>query len=218
MTTPWSEGPQLPRHVVERAVQHASEFGRSVAGDDLFLLALTELPDDSPTRRALRAAGLDTTRVLDEVRVSDDGPRDRGAGVTFSPAYYSMHGRAEGFAACLGDGSIQPEHVTLALLWDPMSASCQLLWRLGLRRERILEALKAFGVPVPSAALPAQREVTFGEPEPFAPEDVRVVVDHLLHNIPPGTAWGWNYAGDHAWAVAEATVNLRTLIAEVTAR
>lgn len=35
-------------------------------------------------------------------------------GFTHAPAY-GMHGRADAFAAALGDGAITPEHVLLAL-------------------------------------------------------------------------------------------------------
>jgi hypothetical protein len=60
----------------------------------------------------------------------------------------------QAFATTLGDGTITLEHVLMALLWDPVSASSQVLWRLGVSRERIVERLRDSGVPVPSSSLP----------------------------------------------------------------
>jgi hypothetical protein len=37
----------------------------------------------------------------------------------FSPACYLVLGRAQGFAAALGDGPMTVEHLLLALVWDP---------------------------------------------------------------------------------------------------
>lgn len=212
--TPWGESPQLPRDVLAGVMRKARQFGRRVAGDDLFLLALSELPGDSPASRALQAERADAARLQSGIRTTGDGQSTVDADLTFSPATYQMHGRAQGFAATLGDGTITPEHVLLALLWDPMSASCQLLWRLGVRRERVVERLHGLGVAVPNAPLPPQREVTLGEQARFPRADVRAVVDHLRLNIPPGTAWGFNYEGDDAWAVADITVDLRRLVDE----
>jgi hypothetical protein len=135
-----------------------------------------------------------------------------------SPAYYSMHGRAEAFAAALGDGRITPEHVLLALLWDPSGHSSQLLWRLGVSRERLVERLRELAVQVPAAPLPPQREIEWGERVWFDRRDVGRVIDQLPFHIPPATRWGFNYADDRAWAVAESKVDLHGLVTTALAR
>jgi hypothetical protein len=195
----------------------ARRLRRRVAGDDLFLLALVELSGEPAARRALEAEGIDARRLSNEIRTGGDGPADPNAGVTFSPAYYVMHGRAEGFAAALGDGTITPENVLLALLWDPIDASSQLLWRLGVSRERIVVRLRDLGVAIPSTRLPPQREIETGERVWFAREDVHTVLDHLRLHIPPDISWGFNYEGNRAWAMAETSVDLSALVEQALA-
>jgi hypothetical protein len=191
---------------------HARELGRTVASDDLFLLALTGLDEEQPARRALAAEGVDAERLRPRIRTAGDRPLDPPAALTSSPAYYKMHGRAQGFAAALGDGRITPEHVLLAVLWDPTSQSSALLWRLGVSRERIVSRLRELGVPAPSAPLPAQEEIDWGEPVWFDRADVRRVLDHLRLHIPPETRWRFNYEGHRAWARAESSVDLDALV------
>jgi hypothetical protein len=208
----WGRCPQLPSRLLGAAGAHARDLGRTVASDDLFLLALTELDEAQPARRALAAEGIDAGRLLGEIRVEGDRPPDQPQGLFYSPAYYTMHGRAEGFAAVLGDGSITPEHVLLAVLWDPTSHSSHLLWRLGVNRERIVERLRDLGLPVPPAPLPPQREIEWGERVWFDRADVSRVLHHLRLHIPPDTRWGFNYEGERAWARAESSVDLDALV------
>jgi hypothetical protein len=87
-------------------------------------------------------------------------------------------------------------------------ASSYLLWRLGVPRERIIERLRDLGVPTPRAPLPEQRQIEWGPRVWFDRTEVRSVVDYLRARIPPGTRWGFNYADDRAWAIAEAHVDL----------
>jgi hypothetical protein len=213
MKRPWGERPLLPRDVLDGVHSAAGRLGRHVASDDLFLLAIAELPDDSAARQVLEAEGLDADRLLTEIRTGGDGPSGLEGGLTYAPAFYSMQGRAEAFASALSDGTISPEHVLVAVLWDPMSASSQLLWRLGVSRQRIIERLRDLGVSVPRVPLPVQREIEVGERVWFDRKDVRSVLDHLRRLIPPGTAWGFNYEGDRAWVHAEAHVGVQALVA-----
>jgi hypothetical protein len=212
MKGPWGDRPLLPRDILERVLSGARRLGRQVASDDLFLLAVAELPGESQARQALEAEGVDAERLLAEIRTGGDGPSELKAGLTYAPAFYSMQGRAEAFAAALGDGAIAPEHVLVAVLWDPMSASSQLLWRLGVSRERIVKRMGDLGVSVPRAPLPVQREIEVGERVRFGRKDVRSVLDYLRQQIPPGTAWGFNYEGDRAWVHAEASVDVQALV------
>jgi hypothetical protein len=210
MTSVWGRCASLPCAVGDRAAAHAFSLGRQVATDDLFLVAIAGLDGEQPARRALSAEGIDEGRLLSLVRVGGDGPL--AAPLTFSPAYFQMEGRAQAFAAVLGDGRITPEHVLLALLWDPGSTSSYLLWRLGIPRERIVEHLRDLSIATPTAPLPRQREIEWGPRVWFGRTQVRRVVDHLGARIPPGTRWGFNYDGDRAWAIAEAEVDLAALV------
>lgn len=201
------ERPQLPRRLLDAAEAHARDLGRTVVSDDLFLLALTWLDEAQPARRALASEDIAAERLMANIPTAGDGPLDPPTGLLYSPAYYSMHGRAEGFAAALGDGRITPEHVLLALLWDPRSNSSHLLWRLGVNRERLVERLGELSVPVPVAPLPLQREIEWGERVWFDRRDVGRVLDHLRLHIPPATTWGFNYEGERACAPSQASTS-----------
>jgi hypothetical protein len=203
---------RLPRALTERAAQHASELGRDVMGDPFLLLALLELDPAQPGRRALEAEGVTRDRVLEWIRVRGDRADDPPWGVTYSPAAYIMLGRAQAFAAALGDGSIAPEHVLLALLWDPVSGSSQALWKLGASRERVLDRLREDDVALPHASLPAQREIDWGERVWFDRENVSTVLERVRLQVSPETTWGFNYEDERAWVIAESCIDLQALV------
>jgi hypothetical protein len=211
---PAGEAPQLPRQIHSLVASIAQRLGRDVAGDDLFLLALLELPEDVPARSALEAEGVTGDRALAEVRTGGDRASDSFQGLLFPPAFNALLGRAQAFAATLGDGAITPEHVLLGLIWDPTSGSSQLLWRLGAQRERIVERLAREGIPTPEAPIPKQREIEMGERVWFDRSDVATILQSLGRRIHPGTQWGFNYEGDRAWVWADAHVDLKTLVDE----
>ncbi len=156
MQSAWGRTAHLPRRVLDLVVARAQGLGREVASDDLFLLALTELDEADLARQALAAEGINREIVLNEIRTDGDRPVDAPAGLTYAPAFYTMQGWAQGFAAALGDGRIGSQDVLLAVIWDPMSHSSHILWRLGIKRERIVERLRELGARVPAAPLPLQ--------------------------------------------------------------
>jgi ATP-dependent Clp protease ATP-binding subunit ClpA len=182
---------------------------------DLFLLALSELPGSRPSRQALEAEGIDSDGILAQVRAHGDTASEGNVRLTFAPAFYSVKGRAEGLAAALGDGSITPEHVLVALMWDPMSLSSQVVHRVGASRQRIIDHLRHAGVVVPQAPLPPQREIERGERVWVDRDLVDSVVAYVGRHIPPETVWGFNYEGDRAWLIAESHVE--GLVAEALA-
>jgi hypothetical protein len=137
---------RLPASVDKKVTDIGAEFQREVLGDDLFLLALTQLEPESPARQVLEEAGVTADVLLSRIRTGGDGGKSAKLGMTYAPAYYLMHGRADAFAAALGDGTITPEHVLLALLWDGRSAASQILWGLGVSREALVEGLRQRGV------------------------------------------------------------------------
>jgi hypothetical protein len=218
MTSVWGRCRGLPARLLGGVHGHALALGRAVASDDLFLLAIACLDEAQPARRALATEGIDSPRLMSLIKVGGDGPLDPGQPMTYAPAYYLLKGRAQGFAATLGDGRITPEHVLLALLWDPASRSSYLVWRLGSTRERIVERLRDMGIPTPAAALPPLREVEWGPRVWFDRADVRAVVDHLRAHIAPGTRWGFNYESTGAWAIAESAVDLDAMVNAALAR
>ena len=179
MTSVVGDVPRIPHRLSQLAAKRAIEFGREVVGDAFFLLAMLELELEQPARRALEAEGITSERLAEEIRTYGDASAESPRGVTYSPASYTLQGRAQGFAAALGDGAITPEHVLLALLWDPTSMSSYILWRLDIARDRLLARLRDDGVAVPSAPIPAQREIDWGPKVWFDRGDVTTVLDHV---------------------------------------
>jgi hypothetical protein len=217
MTTPTGRTPQLPNALFASVSRRARQLGRGDGGDDLFLLALLDLPEDVLARRILEAEGADVGRVLGEVRRPEAVATDATRGFAFPPAYNEMFGRAQGFAATLGDGTITPEHVLLSLIWDPTSLASQVLWRLGIPRERLLERLRAAGVAVPQAALPEQREVEIGERVWFDREQTGRVLEYLRAHVPQDVQWGFNYENERGWVMGETRVDMQRLVSEALA-
>jgi hypothetical protein len=200
---------------LSRAARLARELRRAVVTDDLFLLALTDLDESQPARRALAAVGVSSERLLPQIRTTgDDLDRRSTDGLRFAPAYYTLHGLAQGFAAALGDGVISAEHVLLAILWIGNSRSLPLLRHLDVTREAIVAALAERGVPVPRAELPALIEVEWGEPVWFDRDQTKKVLDHVRLHLEPATRWGFNYDGDRARVHAERSVDMATLVRE----
>lgn len=214
MRTVRTDWRRLPARVEKIVTDLGIELRRTVLGDDLFLLALTRLDESSPARQVLEAEGVTGDVLLANIRTGGDGGASLKQGMTYAPAYYSMYGRADGFAASLGDGTITPEHVLLALLWGGHGAGTDLLWRLGASREALVEGLRARGVPVPAAPLPAQREMDLGERVWVDRDQLQAVIDQIRATVPPGTHWGFNYEGDRAWISSESHVDLEALVAE----
>lgn len=205
----------VPREIMTRVSQHARELGREVASDDLFLLALTEGDECRPVYRALASAGVTSERLLEVIRVGGDVGEERARrGLHFAPAFYTLLGLAQGFAATLGDGTITSEHVLLAVLWNESGHALGVLTGLGVSRELIVEHLRAVGVVVPATAVPAVVDVEWGERVWFERDDVAQVLDHVTLHLPPGTRWGFNYEGARAWVFSESSIDLETLVDE----
>jgi hypothetical protein len=96
-------------------------MGYPVASDDLFLLAVAELTEGAPARDVLESKGISVERLATQISSRALPMPAESSGLMFPPAYKSMAGRAEAFAASLGDGPISPEHVLMALISDPSS-------------------------------------------------------------------------------------------------
>jgi hypothetical protein len=208
----------IPRNLLLAALQHASRLGRKVLTDDLLLLAIAELPDGSPARRALEAESVDFSRIRSVISERQSGASEiegatKGGRIHLPPAYNGIEGRAQAFAAALGeDGTITPEFVLLALLWDPMSQSSQALWKLGTGREGIVQNLRKSGVPTPLTPIPAQREIEWGERVWIDREDIPKVLTYVSRHVNPEFVWGFNYEGEQAWVNAEASVDLEAIV------
>ena len=84
MRSVWGRCRELPVRVLDGVHRHACALGRTVASDDLFLLAMTELDDAQPARRALAGCGIDSERLMPHIKVEGDGRLDLGQGLHFA--------------------------------------------------------------------------------------------------------------------------------------
>ncbi len=105
----------------------------------------------------------------------------------------------------------------MALIWDPSSLSSQLLWRLGVSREDIIDGLRSRGVAVPRTSIPPQVEVEIGERMWIDREEAQRVIAELPKRLSAEAHFGFNYEDDRAWVIAEASVDLRSLVDDVLA-
>lgn len=53
MGSPTGREEQMPREILRGVAEHARRMGYTVATDDLFLLAVAELPEGTPAREVL---------------------------------------------------------------------------------------------------------------------------------------------------------------------
>jgi hypothetical protein len=217
MRYPTGRGEQIPSTIFRGVTEHARRMGYPVASDDLFLLAVAELAEGTTSREVLESVGINAERLATEISSIAQPMPAESNGLLFPPAFNSMAGRAEAFAASLGHGPISPEHVLMALIWDPSSQASQLLWRLGVSREDIIDRLRSRGVVVPHTSIPPQVEVEMGERIWIDRDDVQHLIAELPKRLPPDAHFGFNYEDDRAWVVAEASIDLRSLVDSILA-
>jgi hypothetical protein len=125
MGSPTGRGEHIPRAIFRGVAEHARRMGYPVASDDLFLLAVAELTEGTPARDVLESKGISVERLVTEISSRALPMPAESSGLMFPPAYNSMAGRAQAFAASLGDGPISPEHVkgTYSLIHHAATAS-----------------------------------------------------------------------------------------------
>lgn len=143
----------MGRSDIQRAsLEEAQRLGHDWAGPEHGLLAILGSDPEDVARRVLEEVGMDAGMVERLLEQMARGTRQKRQGVTSNPAWHRMFGRAEGFAACLGTGELEPVHLLLALLWD--ERRWQFAERQGASREAVVEALGRAGVALPSAPMP----------------------------------------------------------------
>lgn len=186
------------------AEAQAVRFGDGFVGPGHVVLArLTGLLglDDYERRHVARVAGC-------EPRGS---PPVAGRVPAPSPACLELFGRAEGLAAGLRAARVDAGHAAVAWLWQSHGTSVLELESLGTTGPATVDALAAAGVAVPALPLPEPDRRRWGEPVMVPADRYADIVRHLTRVLPAGD-WGCNRAGDRAWVVALAGVDLRALV------
>lgn len=138
------------------AFQEAQRLGHTWVGEEHLLIALAKDPQHSRARRALAACGLHEAAVTEGVEnieyLPDPGSLAAGERPQPNPHFYTLHGRAEGFAIAAGSDHPRPEHILLAMLWDEESVVNALLRSIDREPAHLQSALAALGVRVPPRA------------------------------------------------------------------
>lgn len=210
ITTVYGSVPAEPEGLITTARELAKVFGRDAASDDILLLALTTW--ESPARDALANNGVTAETLRSVLHTGSSATTE--ALPYFSPGAMRARGWASGFAAAKGRPASSAEDLLLALLWDPMSNSSQVLWHSGIGREGIVSALADAGVEVPTSPIPAQQSVPMGPEEvPVPLNQLRRAQQVLESRLEPGK-WRVRYSADMAYIVADSQVDLRSILAD----
>ncbi len=136
--------------VMHRALREAIRLGHAWAGPAHIVLALLDERHPSVARDVLQANGVRRDPIEEAARRQHRHNDARDGGATAGPLWHETAGRAQGFAASLGTGATDAEHVLLALLWQPQDRwFAEVLASAGTTREAIVAVLAARGVPLP---------------------------------------------------------------------
>jgi Cysteine-rich CPCC/Clp amino terminal domain, pathogenicity island component len=216
---PSSDGNATHR-LLPRASKEAEHLGHHWIGPDHFLLALLRQADQSRAAEVLRSCGLthkqfvaELARLVTAAAAKDKESRDRTS-PQLNPAAYRMMGRADGIAAGLGKDQVSPEHVVIAILWDPDTLTGTILDGLDVERDDIVERLAAAGIPVPARPLPRPARWRWGEEMDVPIGHLTALTAELPGLLPPGTPFGFNHDGrERGWIIAGEGVDLPMYVA-----
>jgi len=193
---------------ITAAGAEAQRLGQSIAGPAFLVLAILRR-EDSTASCILRDLGLDAAQIETQLAAVGDKADGGESSITFPPIMYRLAGRAEAFAATLGDGRITPEHTLLALMWDDDRELPSVDDR-DIRPD-VLERLVAAGHQVPRSRPPAQSPAWTQRVVLDDPNDATACMRHLIHLDLEG--WGWN-VNQHGtrWFVAQHDIDLLAII------
>ena len=149
--------------VLHASFAEAQRLGHDWCGPEHVVLAMLRGDPEDVARRVLEDAGIDAAMVEHRLERKKSKDREKRRGVLANPAWQRVLGRAEGFAASLGNGELQPVRHLLAMLWD--EREWQFAQERGVTREAVVEALGRAGVALPSAPMP-----DLEQPIPIRPE------------------------------------------------
>lgn len=203
--------------VMRQGLREAIRLGHRSAGPVHIVLALLDQDHPSVAQEVLRANGLRRERIEESAHRQyrhDDGV---GSGATAGPLWHETAGRAQGFAATLGTGANDAEHVLLALLWQPEHRwFVDVLASADTSREAIIVALAASRVPLPQHPLP-QPPPAKTQAAAF-PKDRVNDLNWALRRSAPDLNWGIGSDVDDeemGVVLAAADVDLATVLDDV---
>jgi ATP-dependent Clp protease ATP-binding subunit ClpA len=140
----------------------AERLRHTWVGAEHVLIAVAKDPRALVARDALRACGVDAGAVADYVAsmeyIPPEPALEPGQKPSPNPHWYTLCGRAEGFALAAGSEHLLPEHLLLALIWDDHQPSVltSLLRERGRTPDELQAALVRQGVQVPELTPPVE--------------------------------------------------------------
>jgi hypothetical protein len=202
---------------VERAAfREAERLGHDFVGPEHGLLAILRGNPTDPARLALEDVGVTADMVerllARMITASPLAVPEHRSGTSPNPAWYRAFGRAEGFAAALGPGTVRPVDLLFGLLWGQ--------WRFVddavASREAIVEALARHGAILPSAPLPElERLPRFTQHADIPRASLGRVLTLLAEQRQGGSGpiYGFNHDGaERAWVDAEDGIDLQAIV------
>lgn len=198
------------------AFKEAERLGHDFVGPEHGVLAILRGDPTDLARLALEDVGITTDSVERLLgRMLDADPRaipERAPGISSNPAWYRVIGRAEGFAASVGTGSVRQLDLVLALLWSRRP----LLDQPAPSREALVEALAERGASLPPTPLPElERQPRFTQNVEFHRRYLAPVLALLHERHPVGgvPTYGFNHDGaERAWVNAEDGIALQAIV------
>jgi ATP-dependent Clp protease ATP-binding subunit ClpA len=196
---------------------HQSEIlGDGHVGTEHLLLALVAPDETSIAARALRESGVDYDSLRDAAAARGTPARRRRdtSGGTFPPAWYTLEGRAEGFAVALGAKQLDAEHFLLALLWHRSGVHESLLKDLGVSRQTVKSKLAKLGAVVPRGRPPARDDTRWGDTFTIRVprKDAWELASLTLALLPEGAPFAFNFDRDKTWFNSGQGVDLAPLV------
>jgi RNA polymerase sigma factor (sigma-70 family) len=170
------------------AQEEAGRLGAEAVDTEHLLLAIT-YPGHTLARQVLERLGVTREVVEAEVaKLKQRGQESSSAATRFAPAAMEAMDRSWDEAQALSHPHIGTEHVLLGLLRDARGKAARVLKKLGVTRERVLEALQAgtFRVEPPSGLSLRRPEgpIIVQQPPLTQPEPQRGPIPDVLPLLP----------------------------------
>ena len=168
--------------------------------------------EDSIAAQALRDCGADREDVA-ALATWKRSEQEIEGGPQLNPAAYQLMSLAEGMAAGLGAPEVAPEHVLLALLWDPSWSG-----RLRLSRERVRARLAELGIRLPKTEFPPADPRRWGPKVDVPLDELSILLRELPYVMPQGAQVSFNHDWKKGWLVATEGVDLDVYVPRARAR
>ncbi|PXX66372.1 ClpA/ClpB-like protein [Nocardia tenerifensis] len=205
-------------NLLNLAAGEAMRLNHGWIGPQHALLGVLRGDSGDVARQALERAGVDAEVV--ETWLSRAGSMETPDQLSPNPRWYTVHGRAEGFAYASGAAEPDTVHFLLAVLWDrtrgllPESSEGT--------RAVIITAMRDLGVELPRSPLPelepSARMTTYVEFPRRATDDIIALLG-VRHPPGSGSKWAFNYKNDDvAYVRAESGIDLQGIVDEALAR